>query len=72
MVFNDDTVYIPSQYCNFVEVFRKTNAETLQPHWSVDHPINLELGYTLLHCVMAARDSGLGNGYFIEATRHET
>jgi len=42
MVFTDDGVRILSQYRDFVAVFSKTKAETLQPHRPVDHAIDLE------------------------------
>jgi len=43
-VCTDDGGYIPAKYSEFVEVFSKTNADTLALHRSIDHAINLEPG----------------------------
>jgi len=47
MVPTDDGGHIPAIYGEFVEVFSKTKAETLPPHRSTDHAIDLEPGYNL-------------------------
>jgi len=46
MVPTDDGGHIPAIYGEFVEVFSK-EAETLVPHRSIDHAIDLEPGYNL-------------------------
>jgi len=46
MVPTDDGGHIPAIYGEFVEVFSK-EAETLAPHRSIDHAIDLEPGYNL-------------------------
>jgi len=46
VVPTDDGGLIPAIYGEFVEVFSKA-AETLAPHGSIDHAIDLELGYNL-------------------------
>jgi hypothetical protein len=38
---------IPARYQDFVDVFRKSKAETLPPHRPIDHAIDLEPGYKL-------------------------
>jgi hypothetical protein len=38
---------VPTDDGDFVEVFSKAKAETLSPHRSIDHAINLEPGYNL-------------------------
>jgi len=38
---------IPARYQDFVDVFRKTQAETLPQHRPIDHAIDLEPGYKL-------------------------
>jgi hypothetical protein len=43
----DDGGRIPAIYGDFVEVFSKAKAETLPPHRSTDHAIDLEPGYNL-------------------------
>jgi hypothetical protein len=43
-VSTDDGGYIPAKYSEFVEVFSNTKAETLAPHRSIDHAIDLEPG----------------------------
>jgi hypothetical protein len=43
----DDGGHIPAIYGDFVEVFSKSKAETLPPHRSTDHAIDLEPGYNL-------------------------
>ena len=47
MVPTDDGGHIPAIYGDFVDVFRKTKAETLPPHRSTDDAIDLEPGYNL-------------------------
>jgi len=47
MVPIDDGGHIPAIYGDFVEVFSKAKAETLPPHWSIDHAIDLEPGDNL-------------------------
>ena len=47
MVPTDDGGHIPAIYGDFVEVYSKTKAGTLPPHWSTDHAIDLEPGYNL-------------------------
>ena len=44
MIRTDDGGYIPDKYSEFVEVFSKTKADTLAPHRSIDHAIDLEPG----------------------------
>jgi len=48
MVPTDDGGHIPAIYGELVEAFSK-DAETLAPHRSIDHAINLEPGYNLLY-----------------------
>ena len=43
-VCTDDAGYIPIKYSEFVEVFSKAKADTLAPHRSIDHAIDLEPG----------------------------
>jgi len=43
----DDGGHILAIYKDFVEVFSKAKAETLPPHLSTDHAIDLEPGYNL-------------------------
>jgi hypothetical protein len=47
MVPTDDGGHIPATYGEFREVFRKEKAQTLPPHRSTDHVIDLESGYYL-------------------------
>jgi hypothetical protein len=47
MVFTNDGVHIPSQYQALVEVFSNTVAETLRPHQSLNHVIDLQPYYKL-------------------------
>jgi len=47
MVPTDDGGHIEAIYGDFVDGFSKTKAETLPPHQSTDHAIDLEPGYTL-------------------------
>ena len=49
MVPTDDAGHIPTTYREFVEVFSKDKAETLPPHRSTDHAIDLEPGYNLAY-----------------------
>jgi len=55
MVTTDDGGHIPAQYQEFLEVFSKEKAETLQPHSTIDHTIKLEpqdtLPYTRIYNV---------------------
>jgi len=46
MMPTDDGGLIPAIYGDFVEV-SATKAETLPPHLSIDHVIDLEPGYNL-------------------------
>jgi hypothetical protein len=46
IVPTDDGGHIPAIYGEFVEVFNK-EAETVAPHLSFDHAIDLESGYNL-------------------------
>jgi len=50
MVPTDDGGHIPPIYGDFVEVFSETKAETLPPHRSINHAIDLEPGYNLPYC----------------------
>jgi len=45
MAPTDDRGQIPAIYGEFVEVFGKAKAETLPPHPSTDHAIDLDPGY---------------------------
>jgi len=75
MVPTDDGGYIPAIYGDFVEVFSKTKAETLPPHRSTDHAIDLEPGYNLpygriynlsefeLRTLKAYIEANLANGF---------
>jgi len=47
MVPTDDGGHIPAIYGEFVEVFSQDQVETLPPHRSTDHAIDLEPGYNL-------------------------
>jgi hypothetical protein len=47
MVPTDDAGHIPATYREFVEVFSTDKAETLPPHRSTDHAIDLEPSYNL-------------------------
>jgi len=47
MVPTEDGGHIPATYGEFVEVFSKEKAETLPPHCSIDHAIDLEPGDNL-------------------------
>jgi len=49
MVPTDDGGHIPATYGEFMEVFSKEKAETLPPHRSTDHAIDLEPGYNLAY-----------------------
>jgi hypothetical protein len=46
MMPTDDGEHIPAIYGEFVEDFSK-EADTLTPHWAIDHAIYFELGYNL-------------------------
>jgi len=66
---------IPAIYRNFVEVFSKAKAETLPPHRSTEHAIDLEPGYNLpygqiynlsefeLRTLKAYIEANLANGF---------
>jgi len=43
----DNGSFIPTKDSEFVEVFSKVKAETLAPHCSIDHTIDLEPGFKL-------------------------
>jgi hypothetical protein len=43
-VRTDNGGYIPTKYSEFGEVFSKNRADTLAPHRSIDHAINLDPG----------------------------
>jgi len=43
----DDGGFIPAVYSEFVDIFSNTKAETLAPHGSIDHAIDLEPGFKL-------------------------
>jgi len=45
MVTSYDGGRIPAQYQEFLEVFRKKMAETIQPHRQIDHLIDLDPDY---------------------------
>jgi hypothetical protein len=47
MVPTDDGGHIPATYGEFVEIGSKDKTETLPPHRSTDHAIDLEPGYNL-------------------------
>ena len=47
MVPEDDGGHIPAIYRDFVEVFSRALVETLPPHQSTDHAVDLEPGYNL-------------------------
>jgi len=75
MVPTDDRGHIPAIYGEFVEVFSKDNVETLPPHRSTDHAIDLEPGYNLpygriynlsefkLRTLKAYIEANLANGF---------
>jgi hypothetical protein len=48
-VLKDDGRHIQATYREFVEVFRKVKAETLQLHRSIDHAIYLQPIHNLPH-----------------------
>jgi hypothetical protein len=37
------------RYKDYVDIFSKDRAETLAPHWPIDHAINLEPDFNLLY-----------------------
>jgi hypothetical protein len=43
----EDGSSIPTKYLKIVDVFSKVKVETLAPHCSVDHVIDLERGFIL-------------------------
>jgi len=47
MVPTADGNFIPSKYLEFVDVFSKRNAETLELHHPIDHTIDLEPGFKI-------------------------
>jgi hypothetical protein len=47
MLPTEDRGHIPAMYGEFVEVCPKDKAETLLPHWSTNHAIDLQPSYTL-------------------------
>jgi hypothetical protein len=71
----DDGGHIPAIYGDFVEVFSNAKAETLPPHRSTDHSIDLEPGYYLpygriynlsefqLRTLKADIEANLANGF---------
>jgi len=75
MVPTDDGGHIPATYGEFVDVFSKESAETLPPHRSTDHAIDLKPGYNLpyglifnlsefeLRTSMAYIEANLPNGF---------
>jgi hypothetical protein len=75
MVHTDPGGNIPTIYRKFVEVFSKDKAETLPPHRSTDHVIDLEPGYYLpygriynllqfdLRTLKASIEANLANGF---------
>jgi hypothetical protein len=76
MVPTDDGGHIPAIYRDFLDVFSKTKAETLPPHRSTDHAIDLEPSYNLpygriynlsefeLRMLQAYIEETLANGFF--------
>jgi len=46
-ISTDDGGFIPAVYSEFVDIFSKAKAETLAPHLSIDHAIDLEPGFKL-------------------------
>jgi hypothetical protein len=46
-VCTDRGGYIPAKYSEFVKVFSKTKAETLAPHRTINHAIDLEPGWKI-------------------------
>jgi hypothetical protein len=46
-ISTDDGGFIPAVYSEFVDVFSKAKEETLAPHRSIDHAIDLEPGFKL-------------------------
>jgi len=48
-IATDDGGFIPAVYSEFVYVFSKAKEETLAPHRSIDHAIDLEPGFKLLY-----------------------
>jgi hypothetical protein len=75
MVPTDDGGHIPATYGEFVDVFSKDMAETLPPHRSTGHAIDLEPGYNLpygriynlsefeLRTLKAYIEANLANGF---------
>jgi hypothetical protein len=49
MMPTDGVVHIPATYGEFMQDFIKDKAETLLPHWSTDHGIDLEPSSRLLY-----------------------
>jgi len=71
----DDGSFIPTKYSEFVDVFSKVKADTLAPHRSIDHAIDLEPGFKLpygriynlseveLRTLKAYIETNLANGF---------
>jgi hypothetical protein len=71
----DDGSWIPSTHREFIDIFSKKKAETLPPHRSTDHAIDLETGtklpygriYSLsetqLKTLQAYIETNLANGF---------
>ena len=71
----DDGSFIPTKYSEFLDVFSKVKADTLAPHRSIDHAINLEPGFKLpygqiynlseveLRTLKAYIETNLANGF---------
>jgi hypothetical protein len=74
-ISTDDGGFIPVVYSEFMDVFSKAKAETLAPHRSIDHAIDLEPGFKLpygriynlpefeLRTLKAYIESNLANGF---------
>jgi len=74
-ISTDDGGFIPAVYSEFVDVFSKAKAETLAPHRSIDHAIDLEPGFKLpygriynlsefeLRTLKAYIETNLANGF---------
>jgi len=74
-ISTDDGGFIPAVYSEFVAVFSKAKSETLAPHRSIDHAIDLEQGFKLpygriytlsdfeLRTLKAYIETNLANGF---------
>ena len=83
-VSTDDGGYIPAKYSEFVEVFSKTKADTLPPHRSIDHAIDLEpsckipygriynLSEVELKTLKAYIETNLANGFIQQSSSPAT